>query len=211
MVIHVFSQTNGEIIVKAMHSFIIFTQEEKDLGHNVLVHSLPSFMIWVQKVTFSLVLPDIFVLFSAAAQPPPLPPVDGCGTVTVGSHAPLYLYFALTFRLYWWRNIADCRPTLALKVIFLFPFPTLYPNLFLFFSNILPLVLHSAILHFFHPLCPLHSCISTPPFSPNVCLIPHLPYFSVASSQANNQLINRLSPRIIVAALRGALWRPSCL
>lgn len=30
-------------------------------------------------------------------------------------------------------------------------------------------------------------------------------YFSVASSQANNQLINQLSPRIIVSALRGAL------
>lgn len=48
-------------------------------------------------------------------------------------------------------------------------------------------------------------------FLPCSSLIPHLFYFSVASSQANNQLINQLSPWIIVAALRGALQRPSRL
>lgn len=51
-------------------------------------------------------------------------------------------------------------------------------------------------------LCPLLPC---PPLSSPPCLSPHLPHFSVAPSQANNQLINQLSPRIIVAALRGAL------
>lgn len=50
-----------------------------------------------------------------------------------------------------------------------------------------------------------HSLPSCPPFSSPSCLSPHLPYFTVAPSQANNQLINQLSPRIIVAALRGTL------
>lgn len=43
------------------------------------------------------------------------------------------------------------------------------------------------------------------------CLFLHLSYFPVASSQANNQLINQLGPWIIAAAPRGALRKPSRL
>lgn len=136
-----FSRPNGKIIVKAVHSFIIFTQEKKgwvhcDRGHDVPVYSLWSYMIWVQKVIFSLVLPDIFVLFSAAAQPPSTAPsgwVWHCDCWQLCSFfLSLYLYFALTFWLHWCRNIGDCRPILTLKVIFLFPFPSFHSNLYLF-------------------------------------------------------------------------------
>lgn len=159
-----------------------------------------------------LVLPDIFVLFSAAGQPPPLPPVDGCDIVTVGSHAPFFFFSNCTFILYlfltslvvkhWWWQANVCSES-----YFSFPPPhiiTLSPVSIFIFQMYCPLFFTSPIPPP-HPHCPLHSCLFPPPFSPNVCLIPHLPYFSVASSQANNQLINQLSPRIIVAALRGAL------
>lgn len=137
----------------------------------------------------------------------PLPPVDGSWHCDCWQSCPyfpsLYLYFALTFRPHWWRNTADCRHSFW-KLFF----PTLYLNLFLFFvvskyTAPCSSLRHSALLP--SPLSPPLMHFHTSFLPPDVCLIPHLPYFSVASSQANNQLINQLSPRIIVAGLRGAL------
>lgn len=81
----------------------------------------------------------------------------------------------------------------------------LMPPLVLFSFPHFHILLHSQSLFLDFSFCLSAACFSAPSSSV------HLHPFSVASSQANNQLINQLSPRIIVAALRGALKRLSRL
>lgn len=66
----------------------------------------------------------------------------------------LYFFFLIVllyctyFLLHWWWNIDDGRPTFALKVIFIFPLPTLspfHPSLFLFSKMYCPLFFTSPI------------------------------------------------------------------
>lgn len=140
-----------------MHSFILFTQEKKKRTKEHIVtgttmcsfSSLRLYIIWVQKVIFV----QCCLTFLFFSLPPPLPPVDGCDIVTVGSHAPFFfslivLLYCTYFWLRWWWNIDDGRPTFALKVIFLFPLPTLspfHPSLFLFSKMYCPLFFTSPI------------------------------------------------------------------
>lgn len=167
MVIHVFSQTNGKIIVKAMHSFIIFTREEKDLGHNVLVHSLRLYMIWVLKVIFSLVLPDIFVLFSATFTAAPSGRLWHCDCWQSCSFVLIFCtYFSSSLVAKHCRLQTDARSES-------FPFPTLHPNLFQFFSKhtapcssirhsaLLPSPLSPPLMHFHTSFLPQRLSHST--------------------------------------------------
>lgn len=129
-----------------------------------------------------------------------LPPVDGLCTAALPICILPCKHNTRVYSWYW--------PLCLLHPIISSPFCPFFHVLFISHSSVSPypfLVCASCstssgscvILLSPFPSCP-------PSFSP-FCLSQHLPYFTVAFSQANNQLINQLSPRILVAALRGAL------
>lgn len=135
------------------HSFYLHKKKKKRTKEHIVTgttmcsfSSLRLYIIWVQKVIFV----QCCLTFLFFSLPPPLPPVDGCDIVTVGSHAPFFFFPNCTFILYlfltslvvkhwWWQ--ANVRS----ESYFSFPPPhivTLPPVSIFIFQNVLPLVLY---------------------------------------------------------------------